>query len=179
MVKFTKNGFTLVEFMIVIAILSIIALFAVPNFSNWVLSSRIKGTTSNLQSAINLARSETMRLNGADIFEVLPTTGTNFAGGWCVQARPNPTNMSVVNCNNTAIKVFPAPHSSVVVQAPNLRRIASARNGLIQVFTGNPPTQVALPFNVTIASSAAGNPSTDPKRRDMTINLFDINVLSH
>ncbi len=44
----TRNGFTLIEVMIVVAILAIIAAFAVPNYQEYVMRGRLQDATANL-----------------------------------------------------------------------------------------------------------------------------------
>ncbi len=44
----TRNGFTLIEVMIVVAILAIIAAFAVPNYQEYVMRSRLQDAATNL-----------------------------------------------------------------------------------------------------------------------------------
>jgi len=44
----TRNGFTLIEVMIVVAILAIIAAFAVPSYQEYVMRGRLQDATANL-----------------------------------------------------------------------------------------------------------------------------------
>lgn len=52
------SGFTLVELMIVIALLAIIAFIAVPNFTNLIRDNRIQSQAEELNSLLQYARSE-------------------------------------------------------------------------------------------------------------------------
>lgn len=55
------RGFSLIELMVVLAILSILLLVAVPGYGTWVSSSRIETATNKLRSMMSLARSEAVR----------------------------------------------------------------------------------------------------------------------
>ncbi|TXH49661.1 MAG: prepilin-type N-terminal cleavage/methylation domain-containing protein [Burkholderiaceae bacterium] len=46
----TRNGFTLIEVMIVVAILAIIAAFAVPNYQEYVMRGRLQDATATLST---------------------------------------------------------------------------------------------------------------------------------
>lgn len=55
------SGFTLIELMIVVALIAIIAMVAVPGFSSLIESNRHKSTTNNVIGILNYARSEAVR----------------------------------------------------------------------------------------------------------------------
>lgn len=56
-----KNGFTLIELMIVIILIAIGAALAAPSFSNIIRDTRLTTQANNLLSSIQLARSEAVR----------------------------------------------------------------------------------------------------------------------
>lgn len=55
------SGFTLIELMIVVALIAIIALVAVPSFERLIESNRLKSTTNDVLGTLNYARSEAVR----------------------------------------------------------------------------------------------------------------------
>lgn len=57
----SESGFTLVELMIVIALLAVIAAVAVPGFQRLVENNQVTSTTNRLVGALNFARSEALR----------------------------------------------------------------------------------------------------------------------
>lgn len=55
------SGFTLVELLIVVALIGVVAAVAVPNFRQMVESNRVSAGTNSIVSALNYARSEALR----------------------------------------------------------------------------------------------------------------------
>ncbi|AZZ94364.1 prepilin-type N-terminal cleavage/methylation domain-containing protein [Hahella sp. KA22] len=59
-----QKGFTLVELMVVIAILAITLVLGLPSFSNLIDSNRVTANTNTLVGALNLARMEAVNRGG-------------------------------------------------------------------------------------------------------------------
>jgi len=70
-----KNGFTLIEALVIILVLGILAAVAIPSFSRYGPDMRLKGTVRDLKSVMELAKLKAIRQNAnvALIFD----TGTN------------------------------------------------------------------------------------------------------
>lgn len=80
-----QRGFTLVEAMVVIAILIVLAGVGVPSLQEFVTNTRLKTATSDLFNDILRARSEAIKRNG-DV-SLVPVE-TSWSKGWTI---PHPT----------------------------------------------------------------------------------------
>jgi prepilin-type N-terminal cleavage/methylation domain-containing protein len=84
------NGFTLIELMIAVAILTIAATLAVPEFLRWHAQSRLRQATSEIATQLVLARMAAMNRNKAvdvtvqvagglvHLWAIAPTTGATI-----------------------------------------------------------------------------------------------------
>jgi len=75
-----SRGFTLIELMIVLAILGVILAIALPSFSEISLNTRLKAYANELVSSVYLARSEAIKRN-APMTLCVSTDGANCASG--------------------------------------------------------------------------------------------------
>jgi len=86
----SKSGFTLVELLIVVAIIAILASFAVPNMLAPSIRAKLRGTVSNLRSDLQTAKMMAIRENAFVVVNMLATSYEVFvdngaganAGNW-------------------------------------------------------------------------------------------------
>ena len=85
------HGFSLVELMVTVAVLSVLMVLAVPSFTEWIQNSRIRTAAESVQNGVQLARAEAVRRNARVEFALVGTSGgwvVRFAGGGAtIQAR--------------------------------------------------------------------------------------------
>ena len=93
------NGFTLIELIIVMAIVGILATFAFPTFKETMINNRLYSEASRTTSLITLARSEAMRRNG--YVGVCPTDDAST----CSFNRDVSTGMLVYATDSTGIPI--------------------------------------------------------------------------
>lgn len=76
------GGFTLVELMVVVALVSILMGFAIPTFRAVSLNSSLSSVSSDFLASLLQARAEALRSGRNAI--VIPNTGTDWSTGWYV-----------------------------------------------------------------------------------------------
>lgn len=125
-----QRGFSLIELMVVVAMVAIFASLAAPSFSNFVVGQRVKTTAYDLATSLLLARSEALKRN--QTVTVAPTdTTAGWAGGWQVVANKT-LGTDTVATQSAASGVtfgatgFPAP-ASVVYSGSSGRPAAVAK----------------------------------------------------
>ena len=79
-----QHGFTLIELMVTLAVLTIVLTVGVPNFQNFMLKHRISTAANTLIGALNLARSEAIK-RGSDVKMIRLGNGA-WEGGWQIQS---------------------------------------------------------------------------------------------
>lgn len=111
MLKRNSTGFTLLESMIVVAILAITAAIAMPSLSSLLANFRIRSNAEAMLNGLKLSRAEAVRLNTKVIF-------TRNGSGWTIavvspartlQSRPaseSGSGVSVTSLNSQDSVVF-------------------------------------------------------------------------
>lgn len=66
----TNSGFTIVELMVVVAVVAVIATFAIPGMRVFLANANIRGTAEEIRSGMELARSEALRRNAVTAFAI-------------------------------------------------------------------------------------------------------------
>lgn len=94
-----SRGFTLIELMITLAVLTILLLLATPSFTDFIQRYRLRGAADDVASVIASARAESLMRN-RNVSVVFTGSGSS----WCVgaAAAPEPTTLGdPVNSNGS------------------------------------------------------------------------------
>lgn len=86
-----SRGFTLIEAMIAIALLSILLLLGLPSFMTMLSNLRVRSVSDGVLSGIQVARTEALKRNLNMTFQLDPLTGVG--GGWRVYPTNDTTNI--------------------------------------------------------------------------------------
>jgi type IV fimbrial biogenesis protein FimT len=123
---YPKNtqGFTLVEAIVVIAILGIFIALAAPNFSSAIANMHMKSTSFDLVNDLNTARSEAIKRNSN---VVISATSNDWNQGWSIVA------------GTVTLKTHEAISSNIELDA----------NANSITFQGNGRTSAAVQISIT------------------------------
>lgn len=108
-----NSGFTLVELLVVLVIVAITLSAAVPSFQGMVARNRIATQTNDMLLAINLARSEALRVGSVVSVQAVDSSDDTdeFGPGWCVVVG-NPGD-----CTGTTVRTFDALSGGATMDA--------------------------------------------------------------
>lgn len=116
-----RAGFTLVEFVVTLAIIAIVSMTALPSFDNFRAGQRVSGVADNLYTDLQYARSEAIQRNAP--VAVSFSTGAS----WCYgihqldEASDPPCNCTVASGSG----------------ACNIKRVSSAEVSGLQIASAN------------------------------------------
>jgi len=100
-----RQGFTLIELMVVLALLAAMLTLAAPNFITFQRNSQLTSSANSFVAALAAARAEAMKRQLRAF--VVPSDGSNWQNGWIVfvDANSNATSGSVSFESGTDIEV--------------------------------------------------------------------------
>ena len=109
----SRNGFTLIELMVTVALVAILLTVAVPSFTTYQRNAELTSFTNTLLSGINAARGEAMK-RGRNAM-VVPTDGANWSNGWIVFVDVNRSAAYEATNDVIILTSEPAPNYLTVI----------------------------------------------------------------
>lgn len=109
-----QRGFTLVELMVVVALVGVLSMIAAPSFSTFIASQRVRSASYELSNAIVFSRSEAIKRN-ADV-TVTPVDATaGWRAGWSVTAVQGADTVTLATqASFASLNITPAPAVALV-----------------------------------------------------------------
>lgn len=171
-----QSGLSLIEVMVVVAILAILATTGLPAYRTWIQNTKIRTAAESIQNGISKARAEALARNTPVRFRLV---GANSA--WTVQCVttaqcPDLTggvveSKSSTDSSSNAITVTPTPGGATDVVFSNLG-VKSAAGTLTQVDVDNSSIPNADSRDLSVTIGTGGNvrtcdpnaASTDPRK---------------
>ena len=95
-----QHGFTLIELMVVVAILAIITTAAAPSFRDFLEGQRVKAAAYDLTADLMLARSEALKRNAS---VSIVRSGDSWGQGWTTATVVDPTTISLRNASSGGV----------------------------------------------------------------------------
>lgn len=153
-------GFSLIELIIALAVLSVLLALAAPSFKAWISNTKIRTAAEVIQSGLQMARAEAVRRNALISFQLtsstddtcaLSTTATNWV---ITYGTDDPTGQCNVAMLNEAYPVTDATHNPV----PRIIQVRTATEGSNNVLAA--ADQAVIAFNGL--GRVTPNPATNP-----------------
>lgn len=125
MEKIRQHGFTVYELLITLVMIGIILSVGIPNLSSFTRNSRISGTSNDLHSSFQLARSEAARAKeniticaSANSMDAGANCGGTFNDGWIIFRDLN-GDIDRAGANENVIRAHPAVPTTLTVTPGN------------------------------------------------------------
>lgn len=74
-----SQGFTMIELMVVMAVIGIMMKAAMPMFSNWIGNQRLRTAAESVYAGLQVARQEAVRRNALVMFQATDSTSTSWS----------------------------------------------------------------------------------------------------
>jgi type IV fimbrial biogenesis protein FimT len=157
------RGFTLVELMVVVAVVAVLLGMAAPNLGSFQRSSELRATSASFLAALQTARTEAVK-RGVNVYMV-PATADDWSTGWVVFADTNWDQVFTRGTDPVLVEMGRLPAKTRV--AGGVAEAAQFSDGTSRYIrfngSGFPQSKTNIPISGAIEFGVAG--SAEPRRR--------------
>ena len=146
-------GFTIIELMVVVAIVGVMSVFALPAMRDLVVQNRMKTLSLDLYTSLALARSEAIKRNTGSVSVI--ANGGNWQTGWtvtCVDTAGSCGGSNVVVLAADAVDATIALTAINVVTSAPVTSVTFSRDGRLAI------TSAATSFRINYTANNAAVP---------------------
>ncbi len=168
--KTPPRGFSLIELIIAIAIISVVVAIAMPGYATWVKNSRVRTAAESIQNGLQTARAEAIKRNLAVKFVLASHSAWCITTSNCTTASDTLQSRTASEGSSSAISVTTAPSDSTEVEFNNLGSVSASPVPFSQVdlnLTGaDRPLRVTLGVggNTRLCDPSSKLKPDDPRR---------------
>lgn len=154
-----QTGFTLIELMVVVALVAILVAIATPSFVSLIQSNRVSAEVNSFAGDLQFARSEAIK-QGIPVSVCASSDGKNCLGsntwqsGWIVFSDLD--GSGTVTAGDTVLRVRPAwSGGDTFVAAPSIVAVTYSRDGFANLPVASPGASILLALRTAPVNAAA------------------------
>jgi type IV fimbrial biogenesis protein FimT len=143
-----RTGFTLIELMVVVALVAILTMIATPSFVSLIQSNRVSAEVNAFAGDLQFARSEAIK-QGVPVSVCASSDGKNCLGtnawqsGWIVFADPDGSG-SFTTGDTLLRKSPPWQGGDTFAAAPSISVVTYSRDGFASLPVASPSSSILL-----------------------------------
>ncbi len=153
------SGFTIIELMVVVAIVAVLAAVGLPSMRDLLKTNRMKTVSLDLYSALTLARSEAIKRSSSSVSMI--AVGGNWQNGWtvtCVDVAGSCGGADVVLLSQEAVDastILTGPAGNIVTYSRDGRLATPAASFRVSIGADHP----SVPMRC-VDVNVSGRPNT-------------------